>query len=243
MTQEQQQSILDRVRKLYRHANSAKELGNEAEAAAFAAKVQELVLQHRLDMTAIEQEEMERTEPVEEETIEASELGLRVKLYATRQSWFGILINGCAPMSFCRVIGSSSNGQRNRYHIIGRKSDRENLKQLVAYLTAACYDMAQEAAASAFNKRSFLHGFRLGFAGAVGRRLRVEREKLMQSSTTSRAIVLVNKATADVDAFVKAKYTKLVNNRSARFSNQAGFSAGSKYGEAIGINGTKRLGA
>ena len=46
--------MIDRIQKLLAHADSAKKLGNEEEAQAFAAKVNELLLKHKLSMSSVE---------------------------------------------------------------------------------------------------------------------------------------------------------------------------------------------
>ena len=48
------ENVIDKLRKIMAHAASAREIGNLAEAEAFAAKAQELLLRHKLDMTEVE---------------------------------------------------------------------------------------------------------------------------------------------------------------------------------------------
>lgn len=49
MTTEAKEKTLDKVQKLHAHAESAKELGNEA----FAAKIQELLTAYKLSMAEV----------------------------------------------------------------------------------------------------------------------------------------------------------------------------------------------
>jgi hypothetical protein len=49
-----QEKILDKLGKIKAHMESAQEIGNEAEAQAFAAMLQSLLLKHKLEMTDIQ---------------------------------------------------------------------------------------------------------------------------------------------------------------------------------------------
>ena len=54
----QRNNILERIRKLFAMEQSAGSIGNEHEAAAFAAKVSELMNQHNVDKSELTPEEI-----------------------------------------------------------------------------------------------------------------------------------------------------------------------------------------
>ena len=61
-----QEKILEKLGKIKAMADSAKEIGNEAEAQAFAAMLQNLLLKHKLDMTDVQYGVHLQEEPVEQ---------------------------------------------------------------------------------------------------------------------------------------------------------------------------------
>ena len=58
--------ILEKLGKIKNHMESAKEIGNEAEAQAFAAMLQTLLLKHKLSLTDVEYASEMKDEPIVE---------------------------------------------------------------------------------------------------------------------------------------------------------------------------------
>ena len=115
------QSVMDKLAKLQSHADSAKAIGNEAEAEAFAAKVAELLVTHKLSMTEVEFAAQAEDDPVDGAYVDYAK-------YAPDQSgrtrvwWQETLIDVVARAHFCRIMvvpGSS------RIFLVGRGSDRQ----------------------------------------------------------------------------------------------------------------------
>src|SRR6185369_253362 len=61
-----EEKILDKLGKIKAHMESAQEIGNEAEAQAFAAMLQNLLMKHKLEMTDIQYSQHVKEEPVGE---------------------------------------------------------------------------------------------------------------------------------------------------------------------------------
>ena len=62
----QDEKLIDKLKKIKAHADSAEKIGNEEEAYAFAAMLQKLLAKHNLDMSQIEWEEKKQqaTNPI-----------------------------------------------------------------------------------------------------------------------------------------------------------------------------------
>lgn len=89
--------VIDKVQKLHAHAESAKKIGNEAEAQAFAAKVQELLTQYKLSMSDVEFARRDDEDPIDQAEVNLTKHGFRTK--QVRIEWQEML---------AAVIGRSS---------------------------------------------------------------------------------------------------------------------------------------
>lgn len=233
----QEKSIIERLNKLIAHEQSARSIGSIAEAETFAAKIQELLFRHKLEMTDIEVE-AEDDQPIDREFL--SEINLTGKDRKQHLSWVGILLNAVGSANFCRVIGHHAGG----YHLIGKPTDRETAKALFHYLYRACLEVAPLQAelhvGNTYAKRGFISGFKLGFASAISKRIGVEQAKL-RASAQERGLIRIDQLSKQVDAKVKELFPELRKGSACSTRSHAGYQAGQLYGSAVGINGTKRL--
>jgi hypothetical protein len=128
------ESIISKIQKLVAKAESAKEVGNIEEAAAFSAKVNELLTRHNLAISDID------TEDVDEVTgVKLDDLGLTVK----EGKWTISLLSVIAEHNYCSTIYHQSrrfNGRRAKTSkeasvtIIGRPDNVEVTKYLYSVL-------------------------------------------------------------------------------------------------------------
>lgn len=128
------ESIISKIQKLAQKAESAKELGNVEEAAAFSAKVNELLTRHNLAMTDID------TEDVDEVTgVKLDDLGLSTKA----GKWTISLLSVIAEHNYCKTIYHQSRVIKGRriktdsnasVTIIGRPDNVEVTKYLYSVL-------------------------------------------------------------------------------------------------------------
>lgn len=108
--------IIDKVQKLYAHAESAKAIGNEAEAQAFAAKIQELLTAYKLSQADIHRAKGQVEEPINMNYVHFD--GQR----NSRLAWTEQLARIVCPAYYCRFFvctGTTSLG------IIGAETDRQ----------------------------------------------------------------------------------------------------------------------
>lgn len=69
MQQEINESVLEKIQKLFNMANSAKEIGSLAEAEAFMTKVQVLLQEHNLEMSTVQDHQRKEKSKIEEQKI------------------------------------------------------------------------------------------------------------------------------------------------------------------------------
>lgn len=242
------QDIIAKVRKLLQHGDSAHNIGNLEEAQAFAAKAQELMFKHKIEMSEIEAEQYLSNEPITEAEIDSRDFGIQA---TKRIQWFATLVNGLAKAYFCRAIGHTSphDNYRNRYIVHGRESDRKQMIELLHYLTDAVMEMC-EAQANEIKRRigavppAWRNSFKLGFAVAVYDRMEEDRKNQTKQleASNEQGLIFIGRLEAEMDAHIKAKYERL-STTSGGTSKGTGWGAGQAYGRSIGINGTKRLAA
>lgn len=137
---EKTDKLIDKLGKLKRHAESAKQIGNEAEAQAFADMFQRLVLANKIDVSEIDFEEQEREEPVGLHYIDYKKYGMELK--RRRLEWLQSLGHVVAEAHFCRILvhpGSS------RLTLVGRKGDCEVAEYVLVTLQRAAEKMAKRA--------------------------------------------------------------------------------------------------
>lgn len=128
------ESIISKIQKLAQKAESAKELGNIEEAAAFSAKVNELLTKHNLAISDID------TEDVDEVTgVKLDDLGLTTKA----GKWTISLLSVIAEHNFCKTIFHQSRvvkgykvktESKAAVTIIGRPDNVEVTKYLYSVL-------------------------------------------------------------------------------------------------------------
>lgn len=241
--------ILETLRKLIEHEKSARKIGNQAEAEAFAAKAQELLLKHKLEMTDVEFAEQEREEPVLGEWFSAQEV-LDLPRKVLHDNWIGILLMGISEANFCKLLKQR---QSNSFTIVGRATDRDTTKAMFIYLSNACIDMAPQEALAFFgpspipefkhpHQRSFISSFKLGFANAIYRRLERKREEL-KAGASEQGLIRVDQMEKVVAQKFKELFPHTHSDAPARSYNHHGYNAGREYGTKVGINSTLRLGS
>ena len=230
--------IIDLLKKLISSEESERIIGNLAAAEAFAAKCQELLFKHKLEMSDLEIADEEVNEPIAAEVMSATEI---LNISASRyETWTGVLINGICKANFCKVIRT----RPNIFNVVGRRSDRTAVMTLFVYLSKACIEMAPREASAACgpfgDKRGFISSFKLGFASAICQRLRTKLAEL-KSSTQEQGLMRIDQ----IERAVSQKYMELYpHTRTGGYScarNRDGYSAGRAYGQSVGINSTLRL--
>jgi hypothetical protein len=158
--------IIDKLKKMMAHAKSAEAIGSEAEAQAFATRVQQMIAQHMIDQSELEREE----EQLINEIVSESPGWKQVRVRRKRVPWLNTLATCVADGNFCSLLISPKSSQ---VWFVGRKSNVELAIEVYTRLVDLaesiadkeyvkffyeCRDNGDQTAARGF-RQSFLEGF------------------------------------------------------------------------------------
>jgi len=234
------QTIIDKLQKLMAKAESAEELGNEAEALAFATKVQELMDKHKLDMSVLTIEQQDDAEPLGSTYVKQTRGGKE-----TRSGWVEHLAHYVMKAYYCRLMVVPGT---DTIIIVGRKTDREIaefvLLRLINFITAEAkaqhgalrYRLWKDNDGDMSEAHGFQAAFRRAAVHTINTRLRELREEAV-SSSSSMALV-VQRSTEEVDELVKEMTGgRAGSTKMQRGSNALGSQAGRQAGNRADITG------
>jgi hypothetical protein len=226
--------IKDKLKKLQAKEKSLFDIGNEEEAASFAAKIQELLLEYQLSF-----EDLENTQA---QSIEIIEVRINTDLLTVGNEgeWVAKLFNSIANSNSCMVIIQKTyNG--NYILLIGHELNVEAVKYIVEELIPKI----RNAGRFIFNKiykpqggrekrNTFIRGFLQGCIYTIGKRLWDNYTRLEYENIKGYELVL-NKQT-NVENWVRQKYPHLKISKGRSLKGNAGVSHGVEVGKTIGIN-------
>jgi hypothetical protein len=119
-----QEKIIDKLRKLLAHKESAEQIGSIQEAKTFAARISKLLSGYKLEMSDISNNQ-EVEENIEKEFVDLESLGIPQTM--RKDELLATLANIVAKANFCMVVSSHKS---NRFYLIGKKTD----KQIALYI-------------------------------------------------------------------------------------------------------------
>jgi len=144
-------TIMDRIRAFHEHAESAKAIGSEAEAQAFAAKVQELLTAYKLSRADLQAGAgQKREEPIDKSYLTWRDLGLEPR--KVRVGWTEQLGRLVADAYYCRFIIYGWDG--NVGMLVGETTDREVAGYMFATVGRLLWSLA-EVETRKFNYRAW----------------------------------------------------------------------------------------
>ena len=216
-------NIIELLQKLINHEHSARDIGNIAEAQAFATKIQTLLTEHKLSMSEVEYQEQETVDPVGHEYVGADQVGIKDGRF---EYWLGCLAAAVADNFFSHTLRTVGGGRSIKF--VGRNSDRaaavEMYGHLVRTATALCEKEFQQykaqrqvkpqvsnrrwragelsAAEKAAQSRIWKNSFLTGFANAISVRMYSTRRRLEASASTQAAGLILRNQYA-VDQYIK----------------------------------------
>lgn len=216
------EKILDKLRKMKAHAESAEAIGNLNEAQAFAEAMQRMMLEHDLSLTDLQFSE-EMDEPVKINPVHYSQHG-GARVVKARVRWMENLAAIVAQAHFCQILTES---RSSAVSLIGRPSDALPAEFMIVTLTRLLDKMSHRAWWVEWEKRGgkaskqadravrgTMLGFRTGYLEAFTRRLRqrynderrAANHATLPAGSTSTALVRLNRKQLDVEDFVKAQH-------------------------------------
>ncbi|HKO43360.1 MAG TPA: DUF2786 domain-containing protein [Pyrinomonadaceae bacterium] len=232
---ERTERIIDKIKKLIRHEQSARQCSTPEEAAAFATRVQELLIKHKIEMSQVSVDEEPETSTVGEETVRSGHYSVRfgrgyVPLEDSR------LMRVVAEAHFCAAIGLPGT---NTILLVGAEEDRAISVEMFRFLASTMKRQARAERAiykqRRLSVRMFLPDFYRGFTNTVGRRYRELRQ-------TNACTALV-RADALVKRYVESNYETVESQPRKRKGriNRNGYFAGVVAGSQVDL-GTNVLG-
>jgi hypothetical protein len=250
--------LIDRLQKLIAHERSSRDIGNTAEAEAFAVKIQTMLTQHKLTMSDVEFEAQDATDPIGHD-----EVCLEGRSTPT---WQVYLAQSIARNFFCCAFGVS---RENRHLFIGRDSDRLAAVEMFRYLVGLGSSLAAKEAQAYMNSpriqakvleyrgtvpkadiakvlrkvdRDFTTSFLVGFSAAIYNRLDSTRKDL-EATASTHATGLILRDQAAIQAFVQTRYETKIQSRKPVTANNSGLASGLAHGSAVSLKSRTALGA
>lgn len=250
-----------KLSKLIAKEESARELGNQAEAEAFASKVQELLLQYELDLGDIRSREAESI-VIREERFTVYNKS-KTSLYAlvdptikildltvkNESSWVKYLYSTLAETNFCRTLGMRDDPYA--VVLIGTDMNREFVHFMVLELVSKIRKLARKSYSEYHGRdkrNTFIRSFYQGCVDGIRRKLQLERVRKDQNSNQIHALVIQKDKM--LNDFIEQEYgNSIVNAKAKRRSiSQDGYFKGVQAGSTIdhktelrGNGGTKLL--
>ena len=255
--------MIEKLRKLIAHERSARSIGNLAEAEAFAAKIQDLLTAHKLEMSEVDFQEREDGEPVDWERVDGNEIDARSN--RTRVYWRVRVAHTIAKINGCMVVNDARTRGRS-FFFVGRTSDRQLAKILYIYLVELgeelCAKAGREArkvqtlkfnvqnsissfdvpawTAAAFRNwmKSYRESWKTGFSDAIVKRLndRYEETLKAQAQVSANAIVHIKRDALAVQDFLRGKTKRGRGVIIGDSGNTDGYSRGQNTGNAVNLS-------
>lgn len=259
------EEIKDKLRKLIAKEESARELGNQQEAEAFASKVQQLLLQYELDLGDIKNQSAESIEIKEERftVYKQSKIALEMLFapglgYGTldltiknESNWIRDLYNVIAMTNFCKILVHGSDPYV--VVLIGNDMNREFVHFMVLQLVSKMRNLARKSFSNyeGLDKRNtFIRSFLKGCIEGIRTRLMLDR--LAADRNQPQVHALIVQKDRMVQNFLQEKYGNTLGRgkQSRQSSSRDGFNRGLETGRTIdtkveirGQGGTKLLGS
>jgi len=155
-------SIVTTLQKLLAHQQSAKAIGSIEEAAAFGAKIQQLLSKHKLSISDLAAKEEEKEGANVGGPIRPRDYGMKVNGNNRFISWIALMAQVIARCNDCEALllpevardikgkvkknraGASYTVTSNSWIFLGVESDRQQVEALFTYMCQLAWDMACE---------------------------------------------------------------------------------------------------
>lgn len=237
------ESILDRIKKLKTMQDSAQEIGSTAEAAAFAAKVQKLLLEHKIEMFEVENFSTEDDIQIDREEFDVSGAGLKRSKRVSY--WFSALAHDVCFYNGCRSVSMIGD---NNITILGTKESRQVVSYILSVLARFGKETCDKEYVKAFhlakrnNDVKFVRGFNKAFLTAYVHTIRDRLHKAQQAQLEAvgdRGLIVVNAEKQAVQLFLDGMdtVTKETPRTAADDYNAIGARAGEQAGNSVSLTG------
>jgi hypothetical protein len=232
-------SVIEKVKRLLALSQSS----NANESAAAMAAANRLIDAYRLEMTDIEGQDDQVSEPIEEDPDFLYESGKmtnwRRALAMKLCSHYGVALWNDATWSTGRKI--------SRYRMVGKRSDMGIVRYLYVYLTTEIERLSAKEARGM--GRVFSTSYCDGFVHGIGEQLKASRTEVQQQAT-SQAIIKVDARLEESKSEMYRLHTNLKTVKHASYARHdaSAYAVGqirgksTHLGQSLGSGGTKMLG-
>lgn len=253
MTEPVDESILDKLKKLMAHRDSADAIGSQKEAEAFAARIQFLLNKYKLEEADVNDHDEEKRR-INSTPADFAEAGMPKAKQARRVWWTETLGRVVANNYMCRMMVDP---RSNTLYFAGRPVDREVAVFVYITLARAAMKMADKLHKARelvrhltdepMNLRGFRESFYEGFVDGIRERL-AAMKKDFTDENPGFALVLV-KSDKELQEWIDLN-TSVAKGHAAggNGNNDLGYAAGKAYAKDVplqtgvgGQRGQKRL--
>ena len=258
------ETIIEKLRKLIAHEQSARSIGNLHEAEAFASKIQSMLDEYKLSMDEIAYSQREVDEPIDWEPVTADEID-HTETYGTKRlktHWQQQIAQAVARSNSCTLVNAT--GNKGKIFFVGRTTDRQLCKMLYIYLVELGEELCEKAAKEdvtvqrdRFNAEKYGYGpgrdvptwdavafrgwmkdyrksWRRGFSDAIAARLKEAHDETEVKAAGTCALVHMKKDALAVKEFLQHKVHRGAGNRVSG-SNIDGYARGKSTGGAVAL--------
>ena len=188
----QREQLIQRIKKLLKHAESARKLGSIEEAEAFAFKANQLLIEHN-----IAQMEVEETEESDKFRNMGWSETISYKDNQAGSAWRIFLLRSIVKYNFCNFTYKQG---LKTFQIYGKMENVEVVVWLYNFLSTGLLSLAQhqhtllsKEQKKAYNRYAFLKDFLLGASQGIDYQFQKQREEQETNKMTS-LIIYNNKA-------------------------------------------------
>lgn len=237
MNQNVSEKVIDKIRKLMNHAESAAKIGSVEEAQAFNDKVQALLIEHELEMSQIPLEMRDaREETIDRECFIPAEKGWSGP---RKQYWLDTLAQAVARAHFCSLLVSRSD---NRVWFVGKPANRAVCIFMYEYLIRTArnlnfleYTKAKRQAVKD-GEPERIKGFITAFYEAFANRIQTRYVDMRRAADANTSTALVLRSTEAQLQKYMSQFKGHSRPPQPKGSNAAGYEAGDRVGREVNLN-------
>lgn len=232
MSQNEVNSILDKLRKLANLKEGAEAVGSYEEAANAAAKFQDLLLKHNLTEKQVMDHGIEKKARMLEKHFDCMEYNI-----GNSTGWVERLVSAVAHSCLCRVVRlghtkATKSILGEEHNVLAAVYMTEQLISKISIASSVSWRLYK----GAEKKGAFIRGFLLGAVNAICERLHKQEEEIAKPNTEMGLMVIDKRALAT--RFMMDKYQNLRSARPSSISSSSsdGYGRGVAAGRAMDIN-------
>ena len=237
--------VVDRLKKLILHEQSARKIGSVKEAEAFAGKIQQMLFDFKLNISQIDLDQYEEKEPVGRQSVELDGIQRKGNI-KKRQELLWRLAQAVAKAHYCNILIVPGSAQ---VFFVGRPADRAVAIEMYHYLVNAeirfaSNDLkAHNRLGGGASRWAYLKSHYSGFAHTIAIRYSEQRHKQEMKKTSAnqtQALVVIDRTRTAVQHFM-TMHGAPSRQRHSQISSDEAYGAGVVRGKQTDLGSKRRL--